>query len=360
MLTGTGRQEVLTAAHEGSDHAEQAEQHDIGEATLEQLRADLARLSRQADTGEPLPVFGDMRRVRDRIHRMLDRRLWPRERTDLYLVLGCVSGLMGVTASRLGHPETAEELIRTGWAYANALDHKPLRGVLRAKLSGIQYWRGRFGESRDLAADGLRYVSQGPLGATLHLSLARASARFGDPDAAGQAVDAAHDAREREYSDDLLAIGGEEFALSLATHHCLAGAALAEIIGSERRAEEELEHARNRYDAGPAAGEQHWSGGEPFAGICLAMIRLRSGGLDPAAAALEPALSLPPARRVTPLTTLLARVREELTAPIFRGSAQARDLGDQIEEFAREAIAASQPEGWNHRRSCLWARQAGD
>ena len=43
------------AAHEGSDHAEQAERRDIGDATLEQLRADLIRLSLDSTTAEPLP-----------------------------------------------------------------------------------------------------------------------------------------------------------------------------------------------------------------------------------------------------------------------------------------------------------------
>ena len=70
--------EVLMAAHDGSDHAEQAEEHGIGEATFEQLRADVVRLSQLTDAGEPFAVFLDMRRVRDRIYRLLDRRLWPR------------------------------------------------------------------------------------------------------------------------------------------------------------------------------------------------------------------------------------------------------------------------------------------
>ena len=70
------------------------------------------------------------------------------------------------------------------------------------------------------------------------------------------------------------------------------------------------------------------------------MIRLRSGALDAAAAALEPVLILAPSQRVSALTARLARVRDELTAPIFRGSPQARDLGDQIEEFGREAVTA--------------------
>ncbi len=75
MGHSTVQREVLMAAHEGSNHAEQAEEHGIGEATLEQLRADVVRLSNLTDTGEPFAVFLDLRRVRARIYRLLDRRL---------------------------------------------------------------------------------------------------------------------------------------------------------------------------------------------------------------------------------------------------------------------------------------------
>jgi hypothetical protein len=330
--------EVLMAAHEGSDHAEEAEDHGIGEATLAQLRADVARLSRLSDTGEPLPGFLDMRRVRGRIYRLLDRRLWPREQTDLYFLLGCLNGLMGVTANRLGYPDAAEELIRAGWAYATAIDHRPLLAQLRYELSYVAWWRGKIIESRDLAASGLEYVSAGAPGAELHLNFARAEARLGNTDAARRAIASAHEARERDYSDELLEIGGE-FAMSLATHHCFAGFALAEAEGAEREAADELERAVSLYDAGPGPGEQHWIGGKPLAGIDLAVIRLRSGALDAAVAALEPALSLPSAQRITAFATRLALVRTELAAPVFRGSAQARLLDEQIEEFSRETIA---------------------
>jgi len=331
--------EVLMAAHDGSDHAKKAEEHGIGDATFEQLRADLLRLSRLTDTGEPFAVFLDMRRVRDRIYRLLDRRLWPREQSDLYFLLGCFNGLMGVTAERLGYPDAAEELIRAGWAYATAIDHRPLLAQLRQQLSYVVFWRGRTMESRDLAASGLEYLSLGPAGADLYLKYARATAKLGDADAARQAIADAHNAREREYSDDLLEIGGE-FAMSLATHHGFAGAALAEIEGGEREAAGELERAVSLYDAGPGPGEEHWFGGKPLAGIDLAAIRLRSGALDAAVSALEPVLTLPPAQRITALTTRLTLVRTELAAPIFRGSAQARALDERIEEFDRDAITA--------------------
>ena len=66
------------AAHEGSEHAEGAEQRGIGEATLEQFRADVMGLSVQYMTGETFGLFLEMRRVRNRILAALDRRQWPR------------------------------------------------------------------------------------------------------------------------------------------------------------------------------------------------------------------------------------------------------------------------------------------
>jgi hypothetical protein len=162
---------------------------------------------------------------------------------------------------------------------------------------------------------------------------------LGDADAALQAVAHAHDAIESDYHDDLLEIGGA-FVLSLATHHCMAGGALADTGGAEREAAEELEHAIDLYDEGPRPGEDHWFAGKPLASIDLAVVRLRSGALDAAVSALEPALSLPVMQRITQVTTRLTVARGGLTAPIFRGSAQARALGEQIEEFGRETVIA--------------------
>ena len=332
-------QEVRMAAHDGSDHAAEHEQHGIGEATLEQLHADLARLSSLSDTSAPLTAFLDMRRVRDRIYRLLDRRLWPGEQASLYFLLGCINELMGLAANRLGYPDAAEELIRAGWVYASAIDHNPLRGMLRARLSYVMYWRGWYRESRDLAADGLRYAPQGLVGANLHLEHARALARMGDPDAARREVRLAHAAREAGYRDDLTAIGGEEFALSRAATCSMAGGALAEV-GDGGEAAGELETAIRLYEEGPGPGEQHGIAGKALAGADLAVVRIRSGALDGTVAALQPVLILPPAQRVSTLTARLIRVRNELAAPVFRGSPQARDLGNQIEEFAREAVTA--------------------
>jgi hypothetical protein len=336
----TVEQEVMMTAHESSDHAAEHEQQGIGDTTFEQLHADLVRLSRLTDFDSPLSAFFEGRRVRDRVYRLLDRRLWPREQTDLYFLLGCVNALMGLNANRLGYPDAAEELIRAGWAYANAIDHNPLRGKLRVTHAYVNYFRGRFREASDLAADGLRYVSRGPLGADLHLNLARAAARLGEQDTARQAVGLAHAARDSDYRDDLTEIGGNQFAQHLAMMHTLAGGALIETGAHERDASEELGLAISLYDEDPAPGEHHPYHGKALASTHLAVVRLQSGALDAATSALAPVWVLPPAQRDSSVTTRLAKVREELAAPIFRGSPQARDLDDQIEEFSREAVTA--------------------
>jgi tetratricopeptide (TPR) repeat protein len=335
----TVEREVLMAAHEASDHAEQAGQHGIGEATFEQLRADVTRLAHLTDSGDSFAVFLDLRRVRDRIYRILETRLWPREQSDLYFFLGCVNGLMARLANQLGYPDAAAELNRAGWAYAHAIGHRPLMAQLRGDLSCYAYYRGRFEESRELALSGLQYLSAGPPAARLHIWHARAAARLGDADAARQAIHDAHEARARDYNDELLEMGGT-YLISEATHHGTAGAALIAAADAGSEAAGELEQAISLYDEGPRGRETHWFAGKPLAGIDLAVVRLRSGALDAAAVALQPALSLPVTQRISEVTIRLAAVREELTAPVYHGSPQPRDLGTQIEEFGRETVIA--------------------
>jgi hypothetical protein len=330
--------EVLMAAHDGSERAEQAEERGIGDATLEQLRADVARLSREYMTGEPFPLFLEMRRVRRRMHDALDRRMWPRDARDLYLLLGCLNDLMAVAAYDLGYPQAAEELIRAGWAYAIAIDHRPLMAQLRQQLAWTVAWQQPH-RSREYAASGLEYLPDGPNAAQLHLLNGRAAARLGDVDAARQAITAASEAREREHHDDLLELGGE-FVFSRATHHSYAGATLIEIRDAAAEAATELEQATELYAAGPNPGEIYSAQCEMFARTDLATARLRSGALDAAVGALEPVLSLPEQKRTLELPQRLNAVRAELAQPIYHRSAQAQELGERIEEFGLETIGA--------------------
>ena len=341
------RREVLMAAHEGGENAEQAEQRGIGDATLDQLRADVTRLSREYTTGDPFPLFLEMRRVRNRMHEALDRRMWPRDATTLYLLLGCLNGLMAGTADDLGYPAAAEELYRAGWAYAVAIDHRPLMAKLRLDLASLAYWNGRPREAADLASSGLDYLRSGPTGIQLHLKYGRAVAELGEADSARRAITEAGEAREHEYRDDLTEIGGE-FDLSRASERYLTGSVLIEIPAAANDAVTVLERATELYAAGPGPGETHGFGMEALARINLAEARLRAGGIQAASDALGLVLSLPSGKRIDPIPQRLVRVRAELHAPVFRGSVQARELDEQIEVFGRDSVSAglhSLPEG---------------
>jgi hypothetical protein len=334
--TGVER-EVLMTAHEGSDHAERTEQRDIGDATLEQLHADVARLSRAYMTGEPFPLFREMRRVRSRMYAALDRHLWPRDQTELYLLLAATSSLMSVAADDLGYRPAAEELARAGWAYAVVIDHRPAMAFLRLHLSRLSYPR-RPRESRDLAARALEYLADGPTAAYAHLMYGRAATRLGDTSAARRAIASAAQARNRDYHDELMEIGGE-FDLSLASQHYLGGAALIEIPGAETGAVTELEHALELYAAGPGPGETHGYGMKALTRIDLATARLRNGQLDAAADSLAPVLSLVSSRRIEALAQQLEQVRAELGRPRYQGSPQASELTEQIEDFSHDTIS---------------------
>lgn len=79
---------------------------------------------------------------------------------------------------------------------------------------------------------------------------------------------------------------------------------------------------------------------EALTRINLAVARLRAGALDEAAIDAEAVLALPTGKRIATLPQRFDRVRAELAHPIYRGSAQAQELDERIEEFCRETVVA--------------------
>jgi hypothetical protein len=332
-------EQIVAAAREAVQHAELAIQRQLGDTGLADVRAQVRQLSQAYMTGEPFPLFQRMRRVRAGIHRALDLRMWPRDETELYFLLGLMNSLMAVAASDLGYAVAAEKLAQAGWAYATIVKHPPLMAQVQAELATISYWSGRPDESRRHAVCGLELLSRGPNAAQLCLHQARAAARLGDVAMARQAIAAAADARDRDHQDDVLEIAGE-FGFSLASQHYLAGAALAEAPGAERDAEAELELATSMYDLGPGPDGDHSFGCAARARTALAATRLRAGELDAVRPAIAPVLALPRAQRIDSIAASLSQLRAELARPRYRGAPGAADLNEQIRLFLRETAVA--------------------
>jgi hypothetical protein len=330
--------EVLAAVRDNQEHAGQSERREIGDMTLDQFWTDVVRISRDYMTAEPLSLFAEMRRVRHKLHEALDRRLWPKDSAELYLLLGCLCGLTSAAAQDLGFMQEAEDLLRSGQAYAAVIDHPALIAHLRLKGASVCLWDGRPREARDRAEDGLAYLPDGPTAAHLHVHYARAAARLGDGEGARRAISEASQARERDSAGDVATRLGGEFVLSRATQHYYAGSALAEIEGGLADAARELDAAARLYAAGPEPGEQHWFAGPALTDVDRAALRLRQGALDGAVTVLRPVLELPRGQRIKQVTVKLDGVRRELARPVYRGSAQASSLDEEIEQFCREAV----------------------
>ncbi len=316
-----------------------AESGPAEELSFEQLHDEVARLALDYMTGEPFSLFTRMRRVREVMYSALSRKLWLRDQADLCFLIGCLHSLMADAAEALGSPDLAQELARAGLGYALAIDHRPLAAQLRLNLAITALWNGLPLRAAELAKSGLAHLPDGPNAAQLQLIGARSAARLGDARTTHSLIDEARRIRDIDYSDDLLAIGGE-FGFSMASQHYFAGSALVELTGEESGAAGELARAVELYRAGPLPGEHHSAFCEMTARVDLAGALTRSGHLDAAVATVGPVLACPPSRRVASLPKRLGRVRAVLAAPAYQGSVQAGEFDQRIELFCRETAAA--------------------
>jgi hypothetical protein len=134
---------IQVAAHESSAHAEWAEASNVGEATLEQLDADVRRIAADYVHSPPLPMFTEMLRVRNRIYLLLAGHQKPAATAHLHLMAGMLCGLLANASTDLGHRDAAAEQARAAWAYGEIIGHNGLRAWTRGMQALIEYWSGR-------------------------------------------------------------------------------------------------------------------------------------------------------------------------------------------------------------------------
>jgi tetratricopeptide (TPR) repeat protein len=335
--------EVIAMADAGDQRAQRAEERTVGDTTLEQIRADIERLARARDSGtaELFPLLLDMQNVRGRVDAALDQRIWPRDMAELTFDAALINYQMAIAAGDLGYPLPAEKMLHAAWTYAMVLDHRPLMARLRGEAAAVAYWDGRPRQAQDYAARALSYCSEGRHGALFNLVGAWAAAALGDADATRRAIADASAAHERDYTDELLEMGGA-WGISWATQHYCAGSALLVLPSGASEAAAELELAIEQYTAGPRDGEQHNDTMRMGTHADLGTARLRAGDLDAAIESLELVLALPPASRTDQIAKRLQTgVRRELAAQRYQNSPQATELDERVEEFSRATIVAA-------------------
>jgi hypothetical protein len=116
----------MNAAHESSEHAAAFESASVGPNALEQIGEDILRIARAYVHAPPLPLFGELIRVRNRVYWLLDRTRNPAQQRDLYLVAGQSCGLLASASFDLGYPHAAAQQARAARAYGEIIESREL------------------------------------------------------------------------------------------------------------------------------------------------------------------------------------------------------------------------------------------
>ncbi|MFG1879311.1 XRE family transcriptional regulator [Sphaerisporangium sp. NPDC049003] len=329
------RELIMSAASESSDHAAETEAAAIGPNALEQLSEDVTRLARAYVHAPPLPLFGELTRVRNRVYRLIDRTRRPAQQRDLYLVAGQVCGLLGSASFDLGYAYAASEQARAARVYGEVIGHNELTAWADGLLACVEFWAGRPAQALQLVERGLTIAPEGTTRVRLLSIAARASALLGDVDGTRQAILDAQDARgpQTELHDGV----GGEFGFDGARQSFCAGSSYLSVgLGMEAAAE--CERALALYRSAPA--EHRWYAAEASTSVDLAAARLLAGDIDGVTEALTPVFPLSPDRRVEGILKRVKAIRNSL-ATISAQDTTA--LMDMIEGFTIETAAYGLP-----------------
>lgn len=320
---------VDVAADESIRFLAWAEDENVGELTLEQLHAQIRRISHAYLKMPTEPLFVRTRELRDRAFTLLAGQHRPRLARELYAAAGWSLTVLAWMSVDLGRPNAAEDHARAAWLCAERAEHDGLRAWVRATQHTAAFWQDDFGQAADYAADGLQYASGS---ATLFLTSAYALdlARCGHDEPAWEALRQAWAVAESaEPAEDQLA-GPFSCSVDRASGGLWSDTQLT--LGAADAALEHADRAVATMEAIPPQ-QRNW-GSERMVRLQQVRAHLALGQLDAAETAIAPVLETAPEHRVRPL---LVRMNDVYTA-----AATSRHPSDPIATRIRSDVLAFQ------------------
>ncbi|SHG87078.1 hypothetical protein [Streptoalloteichus hindustanus] len=329
--TASWEREIAMAAVESARFGQFAEQTNVGPHTLDQFRADAARIVATYPTRPVYPVFVELRELRNRIFELLEGRQHPQQTRELYLVAGVLCGVLSNASFDLGWLAAAETQARTAFLCAELAGSNALRAWIRGTQSLVAYWDDRPRMAVDLAVDGWRYQPEaGTARVRLAAIEARAQARLRDRRATEDALRRAEQARNEVLGEDdpggMLAFPVAKQTFYAATTRLWLGEQ-SDLVLAERQAGEAVE----LYQEDPP--ERRRLGELCLARLDLAAARLGRQDLDGAAEQVQEVMVMSGRRRTDSVHRRLRQVANALRRPHYQTSALALDLRDQILSF---------------------------
>jgi transcriptional regulator with XRE-family HTH domain len=316
------------AAEESLSFAEWAGTSNVQDAALEEYALQAWQLAADCQHETPQALLLSARRLRDRLFTRLHGHQRLGQARELYLAAAQVCALMAWMSGDAGAYRAGAAHAWAAWACAEQAGDDGTRALVRATQSKLAYWDGRYADSAQLAADGLRLAGAGSSRAILGLFLARALARLGSRADAMAALGRAGDGLGRGGGQ-----AGGLWEVSPARFHGMACEVHLWLADGGRVLSEARQALVLFGDADP---RQRNLGAEAHTRIAAAHAHLMRRDIDGADAVLRPVLALPAARRYEPITQELGRVRRELAGSLAHAGA-GRGLAEEIEAYCRES-----------------------
>ncbi|WP_411092822.1 hypothetical protein [Streptomyces sp. 049-1] len=305
----------------------------VGEDTLGLLDDEVQRLV-AAYPREPLSViWDDLLETQDQVFRLLEGgRVRPSQLRDLNVKGAVLSFLVAKGFNDMEIPLQAMTMTRVAAACARDAEHTGLIALTDGLKSLIAYWADKPEDAYHYAGKGAATAEnmRGTVGLWLLGLQARAAAVLGDEEGVRVANQTAADRREQVVHDDLDQLGGlftyapEKQRYYAVEAETLLGHGNARLIAQA----EEAVHGFSD----PTS--PNWAFGDLAGAQCdLALVRLFSGDVDGASAAIRPVLDLPASHRNNGIIVSAWRVRQALMGGPARSSLAARDLRAEIEAY---------------------------
>ena len=321
---------LMMAADESAQFAEWAEAANAGRFSVDQLAAELRRLSVAYLTGSPVPVFIGTRAVRDKAVRLLQGHSAPARARDLYTVAGYACTLLAWISGDLGQLGAAETHGRTAWVCAELADSPELRAWVLSTQSKNAFWDRRLSDAVEFARAGQAIGRTTSVGVLLAAQEADAASQMGRTADAWTALGVLADARDAVDRPD--EVGG---LLSCDTARQGNYAAAVYVrTGRPGDALREAHAALSQY----RDGDGHARGTEMQLHISRALGHLHGGALDGAAEALGTVLTAPPDERLAPVAGRLGEVTTALLDHRFTGSRVADSMREAITDYRSVAL----------------------
>ncbi|HEV2781771.1 MAG TPA: hypothetical protein VGX25_20490 [Actinophytocola sp.] len=332
---------VMAAAHQSREHAEGAQGHIMPATTLEELTAEVERLTRERLHADPLVIFADTVQLRDEIYRFLEQRQYPDQTRHLYYLASVTCCLLANSSDAFGFPRASVEQARAAWAYAEIIGHNSLRLFAKVMQAAVAFRDNRPQRALDLARSATRWATEPIAQAYLYSAIARYSGRALRPDESRAAVRTALDAFDSATGDsELFDHLGGMFGYPRAKLLYESNTAYLQL-GDLGPAQEAINEAIQLYEGMPV--ESRAFDREAAARIGVGHTRLLAGEAEGAEEALRLVFTLPPPRRLKWVVSRMHDFGAALASHGAATSALGRQLGQAIEEFTETNASSSAP-----------------